>query len=204
MSSTKFLKLLLAGLLFLNFPVPPAFSHVPGPPKKGEVGRKTVDLPAPDFTLVDQEGKPFSFAAVRGKVVLVTFIFTTCPDFCPILTSKLTQIQRQLEANKEKNLFFLSVTTDPDTDKPPVLKSYAEQYRANLRSWAFLTGDKKSVAKVWDAFGIRVKKLPNGQIQHTGLVVLIDRKGMRRVNYYGDTWDEKAVLKDIAELASEN
>jgi protein SCO1 len=194
-----FLRLIFA-LFFAALLTAPAFSHLPGPPKKGEAGRKIVKTAVPDFTLTDQDGRAFRFGNLRGKVVLVTFIFTTCPDFCPLLTAKLTHIQQQLEAEHQNGYFLLSITTDPDTDKPAVLKSYSQSYKADLRSWAFLAGDKKSLSKVWDIFGIKVKRLSNGQIQHTGLTILIDRDGLQRVNYYGDRWQEKEVLKDIAAL----
>jgi len=196
-----FLRLFLA-LFFATLLTAPAFSHFPGPPKRTEAGRKVVKTNVPDFTLTDQDGRSFRFANLRGKVVLVTFIFTTCPDLCPLLTAKLTHIQQQLETENQNRYFLLSITTDPDTDKPLVLKSYGGSYKTDLRSWAFLTGDKKNLSKVWDAFGVKVKRLSNGQIQHTGLTTLIDRDGMQRINYYGDTWQEKEVLKDIAMLAA--
>jgi len=64
--------------------------------------------------------------------------------------------------------------------------------------------ETKKLSKVWNGFGLKVKKLSNGQVQHIGLTVLIDREGRRRVNYFGDKWQEKEVLKDMRALASEN
>lgn len=189
-------------LLFSAFFISPGFSHLPGPPKRGEVGRKALKTSVPDFTLMDQDGRAFRFRSLRGKVVLVTFIFTTCPDSCPLLTAKLTHIQQKLESEKQTGYFFLSITTDPEIDKPSVLKAYAERHRTNLRSWAFLTGDKTNLAKVWDAFGVKVKTLSNGQTQHTGLTTVVDRNGVQRVNYFGDKWQEKEALKDIETLAA--
>lgn len=189
-------------LLFLSLFIRPASAHLPGGPKKGESGRKTVSVPVQDFTLTDQDGKEFRFQSLRGKVVLITFIFTTCPDFCPLLTAKLSHIQQKLQAERKNGYFLLTITTDPEIDKPSVLKSYGERYRADLRSWAFLTGDKKNLTKVWDTFGVKVKRLSNGQVQHTGLTVLVDREGIQRVNYFGDRWQEKEILKDLETLAA--
>ncbi len=191
-------------MFFLNLFSPPAFGQFPGPPKKGEVGRKVVKTSVPDFTLINQDGKDFRFASLRGKVVLVTFVYTTCPDLCPLLTAKFAQIQQKLKGEKKSGYFLLSITTDPDTDKPSVLRAYGTRYGADLNSWAFVTGDKKKLSKVWNGFGLKVKKLSNGQVQHIGLTVLIDREGRRRVNYFGDKWQEKEVLKDMRALASEN
>ena len=181
----------------------PVFSHLPGPPKRGAIGRKVAKTPVPDFTLVDQEGKDFRFGNLRGKVVLVTFGFTSCPDICPILTAKLAQIQRKLKAEKNNGIFLLSITTDPEIDKPAVLKAYGDRYGLDVNSWAFLTGSKNELAKVWDIFGVKAKKISKGLIQHTGLTVLIDRKGMRRINYFGDKWQETEVLEDINALVRE-
>jgi protein SCO1/2 len=177
---------------------------VPIPPKKGEAGRVAVKTPAPDFTLVSQDGKPFSAGRTRGKVVLVTFIFTTCPDVCPFLTAKFAQIQRAVAKDKRPDdVFLISITTDPEVDTPLVLKSYAERYNADLKSWAFLTGKEKELAPVWRSFGVTVKKRGRGLVQHTGLTTLIDRHGTRRFNYYGDLWEEKEVLDDISRLLLE-
>jgi protein SCO1/2 len=186
--------------VFLGLCAAPAQAHLPIPPKKGEIGRKAVQTVVPDFILVDQDGKPFQFAKTRGKLVLATFIFTTCPDLCPLLTAKFAAIQRALDENKHGDYVLLSITTDPERDTPGVLKSYAERYKADLRHWSFLTGSRKELAKVWDRFGVMVRKSGRGEIQHTTLTTLIDQRGIRRVDYYTDKWQEKEILKDISDL----
>lgn len=193
-------KLIAAGLLFLTLLPALAVSHIPGPPKKGAVGQK-VQIPVPDFTLVDQDGRAFHFSSLQGKVVLVTFVYASCPDVCPLLTAKFAGIQRKLESQGLNDYFLLSITTDPEADTPEVLKSYGQRFKADFRSWAFLTGDKKDLAEVWRSFGVYVKKGGKGLIGHTGLTSLIDRQGVRRIDYYGDSWREKEVLEDIADLA---
>lgn len=196
-----FVRFFLA-LLFSFLLIAPVSAHLPGSPKKGDGARKSVNIPVRDFTLTDQYGKDLRFDDLRGKLILVTFIFTTCPDLCPLLTAKLARIQEKLEAEKINGYFLLSITTDPETDKPSVLKSYAELYRAGFRSWAFLTGEKKALSNVWETFGVTVKRLSNGQIHHTGLTAIVDRKGVQRVHYFGDKWKEREVLKDIEALAA--
>ncbi len=183
--------------------VPPvsASAQMPGPPKTGGVGQRLVQIPAPDFSLIDQEGRSFRFSNQRGKVVLVTFIYTACPDICPLLTAKFAQIQRALKTENRNDYFLISITTDPEADTPQMLKTYAQRFGADFHTWAFLTGNKKDLSKVWNAFGVKVKKLGKGQIQHTGLTTMIDRQGIRRIDYFGDAWSEKEVLKEIAEPA---
>ena len=77
------------------------FAHIPLPPKEPtEIGRRVVNTAVPDFTLTDQDGKSFRFASSRGKLVLVTFVFTTCPDVCPLFTANFAGIQRSLDEKK--------------------------------------------------------------------------------------------------------
>ena len=197
-------KIWLAGLpMLFGLLVPSARAHLPIPPKKVEIGRKEVHTPAPSFTLTDQNGKPFHFKPASGRLVLVNFIYTSCPDVCPLFTAKLAAIQRALESERRESYLLLSITTDPAHDNPAKMKEYAEAFKPDLRRWHFLTGSPKDLALVWKDFGVRVQDLGNGQIQHTNLTTLIDGKGFIRVNYYGDKWQEKEVLKDLRRLAGE-
>jgi protein SCO1/2 len=182
----------------------PAYAHLPIPPKKGETGRKAGQTPVADFTLIDQDGKTFRFSSARGKLVLTTFIFASCPDVCPLLTAKFAAIQRALNDKKQNNYLLLSITTDPERDNPPALKAYAEQYKVDFHHWLFLTGSRDHLAKVWRSFGVNVSKSASGQVQHTALTTLIDKRGTRRVDYYTDKWQEKEILKDIAWLDSQS
>ena len=197
-------KVWLAGLLITtSLPTLSALAHLPIPPKKGEIGRKEAKTPAPSFTLTDQNGKPFHFKPASGKLALVNFIYTTCPDVCPLFTAKLAAIQRTLKGEQRENYLLLSITTDPARDTPVKMKEYAEAFKPDFRRWHFLTGSAKELAQVWKDFGVRVQDLGNGQIQHTNLTTLIDGQGLRRVDYYGDKWLEKEVLKDLRRLAGE-
>lgn len=194
----------LGGLfVVLGLYVIPAWAHLPGPPKKGEVGRKEVRQPAPSFALTDQNGKPFHFKAASGKLVLVNFIYTSCPDVCPLFTANLASIQRSLDGGRHSNYTILSITTDPVRDTPAKLKEHANAFKADFRSWHFLTGSPKDLAPIWKAFGVNVQDLGNGQVQHTNLTTIIDGHGFRRVDYYGDRWRDKEVLKDLRRLAEE-
>ena len=194
--------LIAAAVFWLSLIATPAFSHFPIPPKKPEIGRQAVQRTVPDFSLVDQRGKLFRFTDARGKIVLATFIFTACPDVCPLLTAKFAGIERALEKRKLNDFLLLSITTDPQRDSPEALKKYAERFRADFNHWLFLTGAEKDLAKVWKEFGVMVQKTPDGQIQHTALTTLIDRRGVRRIDYYTDQWQEKEILQDIRSLNS--
>jgi protein SCO1/2 len=85
--------------------------------------------PAPEFRLTDQNGKAFTLKQLRGRVAVVTFIFTSCSDSCPLLTAKLVKIHGMLGADRSE-VFFVGITVDPLHDSPAVLKRYAELYSA--------------------------------------------------------------------------
>jgi len=181
-----------------------ALTHIPIPPKQpSEIGRRVVKTAVPDFKLIDQNGKSFQFNSKRGNLVLATFIFTTCPDVCPLFTAKFAAIQRALDEKQIKDYRLLSITTDPEQDSAAILKDYANRFKADLAHWSFLTGTSADLAKAWKAFGVNVTKTEAGQVFHTALTTLIDRRGIRRVDYYGDKWLDKEVLKDIQWLRSQ-
>lgn len=204
MNSKSRINVLLAALSLGAAVLPVAgWGHIPIPPKEpGEIGRRVVNTPVPDFKLVDQDGKPFHFKDSRGKLVLVTFIFTTCPDVCPLLTAKFAAIQRTLDQRQFKNYLLLSITTDPERDSAAALKRYAGNFKADFSRWSFLTGARAELVKVWKIFRVNVTQTQSGDVNHTSLTTLIDRQGNRRVDYYGDKWREKEVLKDIERLVS--
>ncbi len=177
-----------------------AYAHVPGSPQASKTARVVVNTSVPQFTLVNQDGKVFKSATLRGKLALVTFIYTTCPDICPLLTAKFAQLQRMLNQQGVKDFFLVSITTEPEVDTPEVLKAYSARYRADLSTWAFLTGGEEEIKPVWRSFGVTVRRKARGLVQHTTLTTLIDRQGIRRINYYGDSWLEKDVFRDMTSL----
>src|SRR5262244_3677619 len=97
-------------------------------PAYGADGSRELPVigPAPQFTLTSQDGKPFALAGLRGKAVVVAFIYTECPDICPMLTQKMVEIQDELGANFGAKVAFVSISLDPEHDTPEVLKDYAQ------------------------------------------------------------------------------
>jgi protein SCO1 len=173
--------------------------HVPG---ARDVAPITTGLntKVPDFILLNQDGKSFDSATLRGKVVVVNFIFTTCTDVCPLFTAHFAQLQRALKNGPAGDLYFVSITTDPEVDSPKVLKSYAQRYGVDFQNWAFLTGTEAQMKQVWKGFGVRVVHKGRGLVQHTSLTTVIDREGVRRFNYFGEKWQLKDLQQDIAAL----
>jgi protein SCO1/2 len=175
-------------------------AHVPEPPKNALKTAAAVNVEAPDFVLVNQDSQRFDSTRLRGKVVVLNFIFTTCTDVCPIFTANLAQLQRKLNERHGTELFFVSITTDPEVDSAKVLNAYAQRYSADFKNWAFLTGSEAQLKQVWDGFGVRVIRKGRGLVQHTSLTTVIDRQGLRRFNYLGEKWPLKDLEKDILKL----
>ena len=158
---------------------------------------------APDFALISQDGKEVTLASLRGKVVAVTFIYTWCPDVCPMLTDKMARVQDELGPDFGSKVAFVSITIDPERDTPEALKEYAEAFDANLAGWSFLTGEPAAVLEVARRYGVVVAPAADGQVDHTLLTTLVDRGGVMRVQYLGYRFDEEEFRHDLLDLLSE-
>jgi protein SCO1 len=158
---------------------------------------------APDFALTSQDGAEVTRDSLRGKVVAVAFIYTWCPDVCPMLTDKMARVQDALGPDFGSKVAFVSITVDPERDTPEVLKEYAEALGANLAGWSFLTGEPAAVREVARRYGVAVAKAADGQVDHTLLTTLIDRDGVMRVQYLGYRFDEEEFRHDLLDLVNE-
>jgi len=162
-----------------------------------------LNASAPDFTLIDQEGKQFLSTRQRGKIVVLDFIYTTCTDVCPLFTANFARLQRRLPPAHKSDVLFVSITTDPEIDSPKVLKAYAQRHGADFSNWVFLTGRETQLKEVWRGFGIRVIHKGRGLVQHDSVTTLIDRQGMRRFNHFGEKWRFEDVERDLLRLLAE-
>jgi len=159
--------------------------------------------PAPEFTLTKQDGKRLDLKELRGKVLAITFIFAGCTDTCPLLTAKMAGIQDRLGPAFGAQVFFLSITVDPEHDTSAVLKRYAEAHRANMAGWAFLTGSPAEIREVARRYGIYYKKNARGDVDHTFLTSLVDQSGILRVQYMGVRFNPDEMLRDFQALLRE-
>ncbi len=156
--------------------------------------------PAPNFALISQDGVPVALRDFRGKVVAVTFIYTFCPDICPMLTAKMAEVQDDLGRDFGAKIAFISITVDPERDTPDVLKEYARAYGANLAGWTFLTGSPPAIRDVAHRYGVVVATAGDGSVDHTLLTSLIDPRGMLRVQYLGMRFDPDEFRRDLLSL----
>lgn len=174
----------------------------------GQPAAKAERLPvigrAPAFTLTDQHGERLALADLRGRVVVVTFIYATCTDFCPLLTAKLTGLQPRLGPDLGRQIVFVGITVDPERDTPEVLRRYAEHHGADPRGWAFLTGTPEEVRAMARRYGVYYREASGGDVEHTFLTSLVDRRGMLRVQYMGVRFDPDELLRDLQNLMDEH
>lgn len=115
----------------------------------------------PNVELITQHGKKVRFYddLIKGKVVALELIYTTCKYSCPLETARLVQLQKLLGDRMGKDVFFYSITIDPEHDTPEVLKAYAEKYHVGP-GWLFLTGKPADIKLISKKLGL--DKLPNG------------------------------------------
>ena len=186
----------LVGAALLGVCTPARVHPAPADARLSRIG------PAPDFALTLQDGARIGLADLRGKVVVVTFIYTTCADTCPLLTAKLVGIQRQLDTDGAR-VRFVAITVDPEKDTPAALRRYAEGHGAKAPGWIFLTGTKGEIAEVARRYGIYVKRRPGGDVDHTFLTSVIDGEGVLRVQYQGVRFSPGEFLRDLRSLLIE-
>lgn len=167
-----------------------------------EDARLPVVGPAPAFALVDQNGQQFTITDLRDRVAVVTFIYATCTDTCPLLTAKMASLQGPLAADFGSRVRFVSITVDPEVDTPAVLRGYAKAHGANLTGWSFLTGPPSAIDDVVRAYGAYAKRGGRG-VDHLLLTSLLDRQGRIRVQYLGYRFKPEDMLHDLRALLQE-
>lgn len=158
--------------------------------------------PAPPFRLIDQEGAPFDLVSLRGRAVLLDFIFTTCTGPCPILTMAHARLQRRIPPGLRDRVHFVSISVDPLNDTPAKLKRYARSHDAELETWSFLTGGEEEVDAVLRAYHVGQVRLPDATINHTVVTYLIDQEGNIMNHYLGLERAQDELMSDLLEIIS--
>jgi protein SCO1/2 len=112
-------------------------------------------------------------------------------------------IQDQLGADFGAKIAFVSITVDPERDTPKVLKEYAQAFGANLAGWSFLTGPPDAIRDVTRRYGVFASKSTDGNVDHTFLTSIVDRRGILRVQYLGARFDPDEFRRDLLGLLQE-
>jgi protein SCO1 len=158
----------------------------------------------PEFRLTNQNGQPFGSSELKGKIWVADFIFTSCPGPCPLISSRMAEMQRPL---KDSDVHLVSLTVDPETDTPEVLREYAERLHAEPGRWDFLTGAVDTIyGLARDGFKLAVSDGADelGRPVHSTRAVLVDRRGTIR-GYYDMTAADgvTTLLADTSHLLRE-
>jgi protein SCO1/2 len=169
-----------------------------------ESSRLAIIRSAPDFTLTTQEDMELRFAECKGKVLLVSFVFTTCNGSCPATTHRMAQVQEALHKNAlDQKVRLLSISLDPARDTPEVLRGYMKLYDVDPSNWSFLTGPREKVEKTIAAWGMWAKPAANGQLDHPSRIFLVDPRGRIREIYNLGFMKTPWVIEDIELLLKE-
>ena len=156
-------------------------------------------VPAPDFELINYTGERISLQDFSGKVVLLGFAYTSCPDTCPIMFGRYLGIQNEMSDDIGEDIELAFISVDPEVDTPERLSAHV---RAMKGSWYYLTEELPVMEEVWDAFNLYVEK-EGPIVSHTNLTLLIDQQGLVRVQYVGLP-PESVFLNDIQKLLASN
>ena len=162
------------------------------------------------FKLINQDSSGITFPDdFSNKVIVVGFIYTNCPDVCPLTVHNMQLIQEKLMKEGKGDVDFVALSFDPDRDKPYVLKKYADVRRIDFSNFEFLTGNKTEIDSLLNimnvyAFPGDTTKGPNGEnfyyMTHTDRITLIDRNGNIREDYSGSHVDINKLFEDIKSL----
>jgi protein SCO1 len=146
----------------------------------------------PEFALIDTSGKPFGSADLRGQVWIASFFFTHCPSVCPLLMSRMAELQQHYDEAHIDGIRLVSITVDPVRDTPDVLRAAEPRYGVEPARWTLLTGAPDQVRDLCTAGfhvpGFDTEAMRAGDIPHSTKVVLVDTQN--RIRGYYDTDDE--------------
>jgi protein SCO1 len=182
---------------------PPA--EVPNPTASSGFELLKPGETVPDTRFLDQDGKARRFGAFKGSPVVMTFIYTRCPlpTFCPLMDRHFATLQKTLKTDPAlKHVKLVTVSFDPVTDTPAVLKKHARSLDADLARWTFLTGDRDDVDQFAARFGVSVGRALNDarDITHNLRTAIIGADGALVKVYTGNDWSPEQVLADLRKL----
>lgn len=168
------------------------------------------DLSVKKYTLFNQDSVEVIYPEnVKGKVAVIGYVFTNCPDICPLTTNNMRIVQEALKQESITGVEFVTITFDPEYDTPSVLKEYAEVRRLDTSNWVFLTGNKSTTDQVMRDVGVVAvpsdsTKMASGEMMyfyvHTDRINLMDDEGKIRASYLGSGLNIEKIVNDIKTL----
>ena len=194
--------LLILGLLLVVSVTLVALLVVAGASPRRFKGLDLEKTPAPDFRLMDQDGKTVALSDLRGKVVVLTFVYSQCRDICPIIALKLSKAYADLDDVKDQ-VRIVAVSVAPELDTPISIAKFSQETQMHGK-WLYLTGTRAELQSVWQAYYLAVAT-PVSQdtpVGHQSRVVLIDSAGKERVHFSPD-FNPDDLVHDVRLLVQE-
>src|SRR5579872_1736552 len=151
----------------------------------------------PNFALIDQNGNSVELSSLKGEYVLINFIYTSCSGTCPMLTSKMSMVEKKLAPEFGKRVRLVSVTVDPEHDNPAALLHYANEHGANRADWIFLTGAPAQVDTYLAIFNIKRMHDADGSIDHVTTSFLLGPDGHQSRQYDGIAVTPSTMADDV-------
>jgi protein SCO1/2 len=168
------------------------------------------DLTKKSYNLINQEGDEVVFPEViNGHITVMGFIFTHCPDICPMTTHNMYLTEKQLKQDGITDIKFVALSFDPERDSPEVLTKFAEVRELDFNSWMLLTGEENTVNELLKRFDVKAIKTDETtdaegnydySMMHTDRISLVDAEGRLRKNYKGSTINIEELVNDIKTL----
>jgi protein SCO1 len=165
-------------------------------------GAFSPPTPAPALALRNYLGQPVDIASYRGKAVLVTFLYTHCPDVCPLITSNLRVAQNLLGPREAARAQIIAVSVDPRGDTRGAVADFLARHEM-LGRMQYLIGSASELARVWQAWGVGSERDANQPqfVNHSGLIYGISASG-RRTTLYAANFHPADIAHDVPLLAS--
>lgn len=190
----------------------PAYSHsleeLSGEFVNEEQYFQPVDTEAPGFTLQDAGGRIISLSDFRGKVVVLNFVYTNCPDFCPLQAEKIADVQKMVNVTPMKDMVeFISVTTDPKRDFGQVLTDFGENHGLSPVNWVFLTATpgapEDSTRQLAASYGLQFKLVEDGEQMHGVVTNVISQNGRLVARFHSLRFQSLNLVKFINALTND-
>jgi protein SCO1/2 len=169
----------------------------PAPPVQRTLGTALDGSPAPAFSLRTPDRRTVSLASLRGDWVLVTFLYTHCPDVCPLIATNIGAALRNLPAGTQ-NVRAVAISVDPEGDTPASVRRFVRAHRLPA-SFEYLIGSRAELSRVWRAYHVAADGGPEDTVDHSAYTLLVDPSGRQRARYDARI-EPRQVLHDLRVL----
>jgi protein SCO1/2 len=168
----------------------------------GSEGGADAESVLTDTKLVDQNGDTVSLESLKGKPLVVDFIYTSCPGPCLMETAKFANVALRLGNDLGSKVTLVSITVDPEHDGPKQLLDYSHQQGADEKGWYFLTGDPADIDKALAGFKLSRQKEPDGSVGHLVDMMLVGPNGRLVREYNGEIVKAQDIVDDVKKALS--